>query len=133
MNEEGYRAFVMDRHYAFRRAKEEAALGLASEAGEVAHLVRKEEFEGERAVVTDVAFELADVLHYVMLLSTHLGMSLAQLWKLNVFKLKEREAGREEDALAWLRLEARDGIGTVHDVMAAAESQRREAGRWPWE
>lgn len=133
MNEEGYRDFVMGRHYAFRRAKEEAALGLASEAGEVAQLVRKEEFEGKRASVTDVAFELADVLHYVMLLSTHLGMSLAQLWKLNVFKLKEREAGREEDALQWLRLESRDGIGTVHEAMAAAESHRRKAGRWPWE
>ena len=132
MNEEGYRDFVMGRHYAFRRAKEEAALGLASEAGEVAQLVRKEEFEGKRASVTDVAFELADVLHYVMLLSTHLGMSLAQLWKLNVFKLKEREAGREEDALQWLRLEARDSK-TVHEAMAAAESQRRKAGRWPWE
>ena len=94
--------------------------------------MRKEEFEGERAAVTDVAFELADVLHYVMLLSTHLGMSLAQLWKLNVFKLKEREAGREEDALQWLRLEARDSK-TVHEAMAAAESQRRKAGRWPWE
>ena len=109
MNEEGYRDFVMGRHYAFRRAKEEAALGLASEAGEVAQLVRKEEFEGKSASVTDVAFELADVLHYVMLLSTHLGMSLAQLWKLNVIKLKEREAGREEDALQWLRLELRHG------------------------
>lgn len=133
MNEEGYRKFVMNRHYAFRRAKEEAALGLASEAGEVAQLVRKEEFEGKSAAVTDVAFELADVLHYVMLLSTHLGMSLAQLWKLNVFKLKEREAGREEDALQWLRLESREGIGTVHEAMTAAEAHHREAGKWPWE
>ncbi|MEE0434432.1 MAG: MazG nucleotide pyrophosphohydrolase domain-containing protein [Peptococcaceae bacterium] len=133
MNEEGYRKFVMNRHYAFRRAKEEAALGLASEAGEVAQLVRKEEFEGESAAVIDVAFELADVLHYVMLLSTHLGMSLAQLWKLNVFKLKEREAGREEDALQWLHLESRSSMSNVHEVMEAAESRRKETGRWPWE
>lgn len=132
MNEEGYREFVTSRHYAFRRTKEEAALGLASEAGEVAQLVRKEEFEGARTAVIDVAIELADVLHYVVLLSTHLGMSLAQLWKLNVFKLTERDAGREEAALQWLRLEARNAA-TVHDVMDVAESCRQEMGRWPWE
>ena len=43
----------------------EAALGLASEAGEVAQIIRKHEYESHGIKPGSLALELGDVLHYL--------------------------------------------------------------------
>lgn len=71
-------------------AYEYLALGLASEAGEVAGHIKKlirddVVFNGE------VALELGDVLWYVTMLADEFGYSLAEIAEKNIAKLRDRQ------------------------------------------
>ena len=129
-----FREFVAGRH-PFMEVNE-AALGLASEAGEIAQLARKLAFEGALTYDTDLAVEAGDVLHYLELLNMILGTSMEDLELLNMIKLAEREQGREEDMMIWRRLEERERgneegciAGVIEELM-----ERYERGeKWPWE
>lgn len=67
-----------------------ASLGLCSEAGEVASLVKK--WQGQGAVFRreDVLVEAGDALYYVALLADLLDCSLEDLMKANISKLARR-------------------------------------------
>ena len=72
------------------------ALGLASEAGEVAGKVKKilrGDFSlGNGGRKHELVMELSDVLWYCAELSRHLGYDLDDVAKLNLAKLKQRAA-----------------------------------------
>jgi NTP pyrophosphatase (non-canonical NTP hydrolase) len=69
------------------------ALGLASEAGEVADVVKKHLFDGRPFDRSGLLEELGDVLWYVAMLASTLGADLGDIARLNIEKLRERAAG----------------------------------------
>lgn len=129
-----FREFVAGRH-PFMEVNE-AALGLASEAGEIAQLARKQSFEGTLMYDTDLAVEAGDVLHYLELLNMFLGTSMEDLELLNMIKLSERAQGREEDMMLWLRLEEREHgneDGCIAGVIETLMERYERGEKWPWE
>lgn len=129
-----FREFVAGRH-PFMEVNE-AALGLASEAGEIAQLARKQAFEGALMYDTDLAVEAGDVLHYLELLNMFLGTSMEDLQLLNMIKLSERAQGREEDMMLWLRLEERqrgNEDGCIAGVIEKLMERYERGEKWPWE
>ena len=71
------------------KALEYLALGLTSEAGEVAGKVKKLVRDGEMSV-EDLAKELGDVVWYVAQLCTELDLYFSEVMGLNVEKLSDR-------------------------------------------
>lgn len=78
------------------RAIEYVALGLASEAGEVAGKIKKVLRDKDAAFDEDdkagLAAELGDVLWYVAQLATELGLDLNDVAAGNIAKLQARKA-----------------------------------------
>lgn len=69
----------------------EAAMGIASEAGEYLQLVRKWKYEDEVYNEGAGLSELGDVLHYLMLACYQHGITLEDLMHVNYLKMKARE------------------------------------------
>jgi NTP pyrophosphatase (non-canonical NTP hydrolase) len=67
-----------------------AALGLAGEAGEFANLVKKRTAHGHDIPNEKLADELGDVLWYIAEAATSCGISLSDLARQNVEKLRRR-------------------------------------------
>lgn len=67
-----------------------AVYGLNGEAGEIIDLLKKHEFQGHDLNVDDMAEELGDVLWYCALLAEALGLTLEQVMRGNIDKLKAR-------------------------------------------
>lgn len=65
-------------------------LGLAGEAGECADLVKKHYFQDGRLFVDALEDELGDVLWYVAETAKALGLSMDEVARHNVEKLKKR-------------------------------------------
>lgn len=87
---------INERHDMGEMTIVEAALGLVSESGEVAQLVRKREFETQALNVGEMLTELSDVLHYLVLACSCYGVTLADLGEINRVKLKARDMGNEK-------------------------------------
>lgn len=66
------------------------AIGLAGEAGEVNELVKKGIFHQHGLDKEKIAKELGDCLWYIAALATKLDLSLLQIMKDNIDKLKKR-------------------------------------------
>lgn len=66
------------------------ALGLASEAGEVAGKIKKSLRDGVNTY-NDIADELGDVLWYVAVLADDLGIDLSKIADRNIQKLTDRK------------------------------------------
>ena len=79
----------------------EAAMGIASEAGEYLQLVRKWKYEDEVYNEGAALNELGDVLHYVFLACCQHGITLEDLMHVNYLKMKakEMELGEVFDAM----------------------------------
>jgi len=72
------------------RALLSAALGLNGEAGEVADMIKKHEFQGHEFDREHFIEELGDVMWYVALGATAVGASLDEIMEGNIKKLMER-------------------------------------------
>jgi NTP pyrophosphatase (non-canonical NTP hydrolase) len=74
------------------RSLEYLALGLASEAGEVAGRIKKWLREDDYDFSDMIADELGDVLWYMTMLGDELGFSLDEIMERNIAKLQDRQA-----------------------------------------
>jgi len=71
------------------------ALGLAGEAGEVANKVKKlirDGYEKNKDYRTEISAELGDVLWYIAVLASDIGIELSDIATNNIIKLKDRQA-----------------------------------------
>jgi NTP pyrophosphatase (non-canonical NTP hydrolase) len=66
------------------------ALGLGGEAGEVVEIVKKHRYHGHALDADAVAKELGDVLWYVAEICTATGLSMGDVARKNVDKLRDR-------------------------------------------
>ena len=67
------------------------ALGIAGEAGEYCELIKKHTFHGKKPLDLDAARkELGDVLYYVAMAAKNLSLSLDEVARANVEKLRGR-------------------------------------------
>lgn len=66
------------------------ALGLNGEAGEVAEIIKKALFHGHDLDKDMLLKELGDVMWYVAVLADTLGLSLDEVGKENIAKLRRR-------------------------------------------
>jgi len=67
-------------------------MGLAGEAGELIDLIKKSLFHGHELDKDKAQKELGDVLWYLSLLCSELGMSLEEVAERNLVKLRKRYA-----------------------------------------
>ena len=67
-----------------------AAYGLNGEAGEVIDLLKKHEFQGHELSQDKLIKELGDILWYLALACTSLGIVLTDVMEQNIAKLQER-------------------------------------------
>lgn len=65
-------------------------LGLTGEAGEVSEIIKKQVGHGHPGDKDKVAKELGDVLWYVAAIATEYGLSLGDIARLNIEKLRAR-------------------------------------------
>ncbi len=72
------------------RALQNAALGLAGEAGEFADAIKKVSFQGHTLDQAHLAQEVGDILWYCALAASALGMDLDDIAMKNVQKLQKR-------------------------------------------
>lgn len=68
----------------------DAALGLTGEAGEVADLVKKVNYQGHILDKDAIMKELGDVAWYIALACQGLGVTMQEVFQMNVDKLKKR-------------------------------------------
>lgn len=68
----------------------DAALGLTGEAGEVADLVKKANYQGHILDKDAIMKELGDVAWYIALACQGLGVTMQDVFQMNVDKLKKR-------------------------------------------
>ena len=66
-------------------------MGMCGEAGEISNKVKKVMRDGKQLDLEDIKHELGDVLWYVAGLATILGISLEDVAKANIEKLKSRK------------------------------------------
>lgn len=71
-------------------ATSHCALGLSAEAGEVADLVKKSQYNGGSLHLGNLLLELGDTLWYVTALADRFGWTLEDLIVANVQKLEKR-------------------------------------------
>ena len=68
----------------------DAALGLTGAAGEVADLVKKANYQGHILDKDAIMKELGDVAWYIALACQGLGVTMQEVFQMNVDKLKKR-------------------------------------------
>jgi NTP pyrophosphatase (non-canonical NTP hydrolase)/predicted RNA-binding Zn-ribbon protein involved in translation (DUF1610 family) len=66
------------------------ALGLAGESGEIADHIKKGNFQGHDIQGVYLFKELGDVMWYVALMCSALGVSMSEVMEMNINKLKQR-------------------------------------------
>ena len=66
------------------------ALGIAGEAGEYCELIKKRHFHGKGLDLQDAKKELGDVLYYIAMAASNLGIPLDEIAQANITKLLAR-------------------------------------------
>ena len=82
-----------------------AALGLAGEAGEFCDAIKKHLVYGRELDRENAIEELGDVLWFVALGCTALGVSMSDVAQGNIDKLRKRYPEKYDDELAYRRLD----------------------------
>lgn len=83
----------------------DAALGLTGEAGEVADLVKKANYQGHILDKEAVMKELGDVAWYIALACQALGVTMQEVLQMNVDKLRKRYPDGFDDWMSRNRTE----------------------------
>lgn len=121
-----YMQMVRDRHAVASLV--EAALGLTSEAGEVAQFIRKHEYESHGIKPGSLALELGDVLHYLAQACDYLDISLEELAELNAVKMKALDKGERRNFEAMVALWRWPGE-PMHQLIAEVDAMLEEVAR----
>lgn len=99
---------------------DEIALGLTSESGECAQLVRKSG-EGDDILPGELVMELSDVWHYLVLGCAYYGITLEDLMMVNQAKMRALDVDMrhvfEQNLMRW-----GGSPDTLEDVVRAAEA-----------
>ena len=95
---------------------EEAAFGLISETGEVAQLVRKDKWEDHALNEGEMLMELGDVLHYLLLFCSLIGVELETVARCNQLKLEALDKG-ERRTFERMLFEAAEDDAALDDVL----------------
>ena len=85
-----------------RRDKmENGIMGLCGEAGEAMDIYKKFKFQGHPLKKDDLIMELGDIMWYVAETATALGVTMENIAKMNILKLRERypHGFRPQDSL----------------------------------
>jgi len=85
-----------------------AALGVASDAGELVDAIKKHLIYGKDLDVVNVREEIGDVMWFLALMCKATGMDLDTVCLRNIAKLAKRYPEKYSDALAVLRLDKAD-------------------------
>lgn len=104
----------------------EAVLGLGSEVGEMTQLVRKSKFERLALKPGEMLAEMSDVLHYLVLACGCHGVTLDDLARINMMKMKARDEGNEQWFLALMYLVDIEGdlSAELDDIEKQMEAMR---------
>ena len=65
-------------------------LGLCGEAGEIADLIKKQNYQGHKKDIEHIAKELGDCLWYAAETASAIGYDLETIMKMNIDKLRKR-------------------------------------------
>lgn len=84
------RTWVNSKIDAVTQRRQHAALGLASEAGELAAILIKGPHYGKHFTAADVLGELGDALWYLTMLADEYGLTLDEIMEANIAKLEAR-------------------------------------------
>lgn len=78
-----------------------AALGISGEAGEIADHIKKSLYQGHYLNNEHLVDEMGDLLWYIALMATHIGVALEDVFEYNIEKLKRRypEGFTEENSI----------------------------------
>lgn len=66
------------------------AMGMSGESGEITDHIKKVFFQGHDLNITDMVYELGDVLYYVARFADLIGYDLSEIAKMNEYKLQQR-------------------------------------------
>lgn len=86
-----------------------AGLGVTSDAGEVADVIKSHAVYGKELDVKHLIEELGDTLWYIALAASTVGYSLAEVAQQNIEKLRLRYPDKYSDELAIKRLDKEGG------------------------
>lgn len=100
---------------------EEAAFGLVSEVGEVVQLVRKDKWDGHTLNEGEMLMELGDVLHYLLLFCSLVGVDLETVARCNLLKLDALDKG-ERRMFEQMMIEAGEEGAVLDDAMNDIEA-----------
>jgi NTP pyrophosphatase (non-canonical NTP hydrolase) len=77
-----------------------AAIGLATESGEIQDQLKKHIFYGKTLDKVNLAEELGDLFWYIAIMSDALGISFDEIQEKNIAKLKARYGSKFSEAAA---------------------------------
>lgn len=80
-----------------------AAMGVASDGGELVDAIKKHAIYGKDLDVENVVEEIGDVLWFLVLMCDTLGLTLGECMRLNIEKLKKRYPNKYSDSAAIAR------------------------------
>jgi NTP pyrophosphatase (non-canonical NTP hydrolase) len=69
---------------------EHAAMGIATESGEIMDAVKKAKICGEKLDKVNLIEEAGDLMWYLAILADELGVTFENIWEKNIAKLKTR-------------------------------------------
>jgi len=79
---------------------EHAAMGIATESGELMDAIKKAKIYGRDLDKTNLIEELGDLMWYIAILTDDLGTSFEEVWDKNIKKLKARYPEKYTDEKA---------------------------------
>ena len=80
-------------------------IGLAGESGEIAEIVKKHLYQGHDFDKNSIKKEIGDVMWYVALICTSVGVDLGEILDANIAKLRERYGEKFESEKSIHRIE----------------------------
>lgn len=102
-----------------------AALGITTEAGEIADLLKRWLFYGKVFTQQQMEEEIGDLLWYIALAADAVGLNMEVIMERNIAKLKARYPDRFTQDAALNRDADRERLAMGHSAIAEGKTHRR--------